>query len=123
MTTYPQVSVPPNAARTDIDQQQVAGWRAWIPSATMMLCGVLAYVDRQTLAVLSPTILHDTGMSTEAYGKALSAFSLAYMIGGPLWGSFLDFIGLRLGIILAVAIWSVASISHAWVGGLLGFAL
>jgi ACS family hexuronate transporter-like MFS transporter len=123
MTTYPHVSAPPDAARTDIDRQQVAGWRAWIPSATMMLCGVLAYVDRQTLAVLSPTILHETGMSTEAYGKALSAFSLAYMIGGPLWGSFLDFIGLRLGIILAVAIWSIASISHAWVGGLLGFAI
>ena len=97
------------------------GWREWVPSATMMLCGVLAYIDRQTLAVLAPTILQDTGLTAEAYGKALSAFSFAYMIGNPLWGSFLDFVGLRVGMLLAVTVWTLASTSHAWVGGLLGF--
>ena len=99
------------------------GWRMWAPSAAMMSCGVLAYIDRQTLAVLSPTILQDTGLSAEAYATALSAFSFAYMIGNPLWGSFLDFVGLRLGMILAVTLWTMASVSHAWVGGLVGLLL
>ena len=35
----------------------------------MMLANVLSYLDRQVLAVLSPTILHDTGMNAEAYGR------------------------------------------------------
>lgn len=96
------------------------GWRMWAPSAAMMSCGVLAYIDRQALAVLSPTILQDTGLSAEAYATALSAFSFAYMIGNPLWGSFLDFVGLRVGMLLAVALWTLASVSHAWVGSLLG---
>jgi len=96
------------------------GWRMWAPSAAMMSCGVLAYIDRQALAVLSPTILQDTGLSAEAYATALSAFSFAYMIGNPLWGSFLDFVGLRVGMLLAVTLWTLASVSHAWVGSLLG---
>ena len=36
------------------------GWRMWIPCITMGDCFWLAFVDRQVLAVLSPTILADT---------------------------------------------------------------
>jgi len=88
-----------------------------------MLCSWLSYVDRQVLAVLSPMILRDTGLSVRAYADAISAFSFAYMIGNPLWGSILDRIGLRMGMLIAVGIWTAASASHAWVSGFLGFAL
>jgi len=67
-------------------------------------------------------ILKDTGLSVQAYADAISAFSFAYMIANPLWGSILDRIGLRLGMLLAVGLWTVASASHAWVTGFLGFA-
>src|SRR5580704_2963353 len=99
------------------------GWRMWVPSTVLMLSSLLSYVDRQVLAVLSPTILHDTGLSSAAYTDALSAFSIAYMVANPLWGSVLDFVGLRTGMLMAVAIWTVASVSHAWVAGFLGFAV
>jgi len=98
-------------------------WRVWLAPGVMMLCTLLAYIDRQTLAVLSPTILADTGLSAEAYAKAVTAFSIAYMIANPLWGSVLDYVGLRAGMLAAVAIWTVASVSHAWVLGFLGFAV
>ena len=55
------------------------GWRMWIPSAAMMLCTLLAYIDRLTLAALSPTILADTGLNQEQYGWAVFAFSIAYV--------------------------------------------
>jgi MFS transporter, ACS family, hexuronate transporter len=100
-----------------------AGWRMWIAPGVMMLCTLLSYIDRQTLAVLSPTILKDTGLSAQDYTEAMSAFSVAYMIANPLWGSLLDYIGLRRGMLIAVSIWTVASLSHAWVIGLLGFAV
>ena len=99
------------------------GWRMWVASGAIMLCSWLSYVDRQTLAVLSPVILQDTHLSVQAYSYAVSAFSFAYMIANPVWGSVLDRIGLRIGMLLAVALWSVASVSHAWVTGFLGFAL
>ncbi len=62
----------------------------WVAPATIMLCTLLSYIDRQVLAVLSPMILSDTGLSAAAYANAISAFSIAYTIGNPLWGSFLE---------------------------------
>jgi ACS family hexuronate transporter-like MFS transporter len=88
----------------------------------MMLCSWLSYTDRQILAVLSPMILRDTGLSALSYGEVVSAFSIAYMIGNPLWGSILDYVGMRIGMLAAVALWTVASTSHAWMAGLAGFA-
>ena len=50
------------------------------------------------------------------------AFSIAYMLANPLWGSLLDYVGLRTGMLVAVAIWSIASASHAFIGyGTLGY--
>jgi len=99
------------------------GWRMWVAPTTMMLCTLLGYIDRQVLAALSPTILADTGMTAGDYGWAVSAFSVTYMIMNPVFGSFLDHIGLRRGMAIAVLIWTVASVSHAGLNGLIGFAL
>ncbi len=89
----------------------------------MMLCSLISYIDRQTLAVLAPTIMLETGLTTQEYGIAISAFSIVYMLANPLWGSILDRIGLRTGMFIAVGLWSLASASHSVMTGLLGFAL
>lgn len=98
-------------------------WMMWVPSVAMMLSSLLSYVDRQVLAVLSPMILRDTGLSAQAYADALSAFSIFYMIGNPLFGSFLDFVGLRKGMFVAVSLRAIASTAHAWMSGFWGFAV
>ena len=95
----------------------------WLPSSLMTSCSLLSYIDRQTLAVLSPMIIAETDLTDASYGDAVSAFSILYMIGNPLWGALLDHIGLRIGMLLAVAIWTAASASHALVFGFLGFGL
>ena len=68
----------------------------------MMACSLLSYVDRQILAVLSPMILADLKLNAEKYAEIVSAFSVAYMLGNPMWGAILDRIGLRRGMALAV---------------------
>lgn len=93
----------------------------WTASIVMMACSWLSYVDRQILAVLSPTILADTGMTAESYANVVSAFSYAYMIANPVWGSAIDYFGLRLGMLAAVGLWTAASASHAFMGGAIGF--
>jgi len=110
-------------ATTAVESQYAPGWRKWVPSAAMMLSGILSYMDRQTLAVLSPMILQDTHLSTQAYATALSIFSIFYMIGNPLWGSLLDFIGLRAGMFAALIIRTVATASHAGLSGFVGFSV
>jgi ACS family hexuronate transporter-like MFS transporter len=102
--------------------QRVTDWRMWVACTAMMLCSWLSYMDRQLLAVLAPTILSDTGLNAQTYGEIVSAFSIAYMIANPLWGSVLDYVGVRMGMMAAVAIWTAASTAHAWMGGFLGFA-
>jgi ACS family hexuronate transporter-like MFS transporter len=99
-----------------------ADWRVWTASVAMMLCSWLSYVDRQILAVLSPMILRDTHLTAQSYAEVVSAFSVAYMIANPLWGSILDFVGMRIGMLAAVSLWTVASASHAWMAGFGGFA-
>jgi MFS transporter, ACS family, hexuronate transporter len=98
------------------------GWRKWIAPVTIMVATLLSYVDRQTLAVLSPTILKETGLTASLYTDALTAFQILYMIGNPLWGSAIDYLGLRIGMLAAVLVWTLASVSHAWVFGFIGFA-
>jgi len=89
----------------------------------MMLVSTISYIDRNTLALLIPTIQRETGLSAEGYGYVVSAFSVAYMIGNPVWGLFLDRVGLRLGMSLAVGLWSLASAGHAWAGSFLSLAV
>jgi ACS family hexuronate transporter-like MFS transporter len=98
-------------------------WRMWVPCLGMGLCSWLAFVDRQVIAVLAPTILKDTGLSAQQFGVVVSYFFYAYTIANPFWGSVLDYIGLRVGMLLAVALWTLASMSHAWMAGFAGFAV
>jgi MFS transporter, ACS family, hexuronate transporter len=88
----------------------------------MMMVSLISYVDRNTLALLSPTILRETRLSGEQYGYIISAFSVAYMLGNPLWGRVLDRVGVFVGMLAAVTLWSAASASHALAAGFLGFA-
>ena len=88
----------------------------------MMLVSVISYIDRNTLALLAPTILRETKLNAEQYGFIISAFSIAYMVGNPAWGIILDRIGVRRGMMLAVAAWTFASASHAFAIGFRSFA-
>ena len=49
----------------------------------MTLVSLISYIDRNTLALLAPTILHDIHLTDRQYGFAISAFSIAYMLGNP----------------------------------------
>jgi ACS family hexuronate transporter-like MFS transporter len=98
-------------------------WRMWVPCFGMALCSWLSFVDRQVLGSLAPTILKDTGLNAQQFAGVNSYFFVAYTLANPFWGSVLDYVGLRAGMLIGVALWTAASVSHAWMGGFLGFAL
>lgn len=94
----------------------------WTPTVSMMLVSLISYIDRNTLALLAPTILRDTHLTAQQYGFIISAFSVAYMVGNPVWGILLDRFGLAAGMSCAVFFWSLASGAHAFANGLFTFA-
>jgi ACS family hexuronate transporter-like MFS transporter len=88
----------------------------------MLLVSLISYIDRNTLALLAPTIMKETALTGEEYGYIISAFSVAYMFGNPIWGRLLDKFGVRYGMLAAVSFWTIASASHALAGGFRSFA-
>jgi ACS family hexuronate transporter-like MFS transporter len=98
------------------------GLRRWTPTFSMMLVSMISYVDRQTLALLSPTILRETHLTGEQYGFSIFGFSIAYMFSNPVWGRILDRIGLRVGMTASVSFWTLASAAHAFASGFWSFA-
>src|SRR5947207_11397660 len=98
-------------------------WRMWVPCMGMALCTWLSFVDRQVLGSLTPTILKETGMSAKDFADVNGYFFLAYTLANPVWGAILDSIGLRVGMLSAVGLWTAGSMSHAGMSTLLGFSL
>src|SRR5215472_6768815 len=94
----------------------------WVPALTMMLVSIISYIDRNTLALLAPTIKQQIGLTNEQYGYIISAFSIAYMIGNPAWGFILDRTGVFKGMAASVSLWTLASVAHVFARGLGGFA-
>jgi MFS transporter, ACS family, hexuronate transporter len=104
-------------------QPTAVTWQMWVPCVGMALCSWLSFVDRQVLNILSPTIIKDTGLTPADFTNATSFFFLTYTLGNPVWGSVLDRIGLRVGMLMAVGVWTAASMSHAMMASFAGFAL
>ena len=98
-------------------------WQMWVPCMAMAACSWLSFFHRQILGALAPTILKETGMNAQQFAGVNAYFFVAYTISNPLWGSILDYVGLRVGMLLGVAIWTAASVSHGWMAGFMGFAM
>jgi ACS family hexuronate transporter-like MFS transporter len=98
--------------------------QAWVLAIAATLTMAVSYADRQTLAVLAPTVTRALGISEAQYGWLAAAFSLAYLVGSPIAGRIVDAVGARRGLPVAVVLWSVVAALHAIVPGFLSlFAL
>ena len=74
----------------------------------------LNYLDRQVLALLKPTLQVEFGWTDREFGHFGSAFQIATAVALLGVGWFIDRFGVRWGYGLAVAVWSLAGIGHAF---------
>lgn len=101
----------------------IAGSRyRWRICALLFAATTLNYVDRQVLGVLAPDLTQRFGWSEIEYSSIVTAFQAAYAIGLVGAGALIDKLGTRMGYALAICVWSVAAMSHALAGSVLGFA-
>jgi ACS family hexuronate transporter-like MFS transporter len=103
----------------------VAGGRIrWIICALLFFATTINYIDRQIIGILKPTLVAQFGWSDERiYAAIVFSFQLAYAIGLLLAGRVMDKLGTRLGLALAVVLWSIAAIAHAWAHWMPGLTL
>jgi MFS transporter, ACS family, hexuronate transporter len=88
-------------------------WQAWSLSLAATFTMAISYLDRQMLAVMAPTITATLQISETRYGFLASAFSIAYLVGAPLAGRWVDKIGARRGLLIAVLVWSLVAAVHS----------
>lgn len=94
--------------------RKIPHFRWWIGSL-LFLATALGFFDRQVLSILAPEIIHNLGLNDITYSRAVFAFVLSYTIMFGLGGRLIDWIGLRAGLGLSVAVWTIGSFCHSLV--------
>lgn len=94
----------------------------WRICALLLFATTINYIDRQVLGVLAPDLQRQLGWSEIEYGYIVTAFQAAYAIGLLCAGALIDRLGTRIGYALAVAVWSIAAMSHSFASTAIGFA-
>ena len=107
---------------------KLKGVRWWV-IALIALATIINYIDRQTLSVLWPAIVDDlfpdkTSLERkQIYANISVVFVFAYAFGQAIFGKIFDWVGTRLGFVLSIGVWSLATVAHALAQGVLSFAI
>ena len=117
------------AVRAPAAMRTLKALRWWI-IGLVMLGALINFLTRSVMGVAAPTILADLSITTQQYGWITGAFQ-AGIILQPIVGYVLDSVGLKYGLALFAAAWSILSMAHGFAStwpafaalrGLLGFA-
>ncbi|MFD3316537.1 MFS transporter [Alteromonas macleodii] len=107
---------------------KINGLRWWV-IALIALATIINYIDRQALSVLWPDIVEDLFPDESAlerkqiYANISIVFVFAYAFGQAIFGKIFDWIGTRIGFVLSIGVWSLATVLHAFAQGFLSFAI
>lgn len=99
---------------------KIKGLRWWIVGL-VCLATVINYIDRSALAIMWPDISKDLGMTKADYAIILNVFLVAYAVGQSLSGKMFDKIGTRLGFVVSITVWGLATAIHAFARGVVSF--
>lgn len=107
---------------------KIKNLRWWVISL-IAVATIINYIDRQSLSVLWPfmgkEIYPDKSAEElkEVYGIISVVFLFSYAFGQALFGKIFDWIGTRLGFVLSIGVWSIATALHAFAQGILTFSI
>src|SRR6185503_18884017 len=93
----------------------------WVICALLFFGTTINYIDRQVLGILAPDLQREIGWSELDYGRIVIAFQVSYAVMMLVWGGILDRIGTKMGLVLAVAWWSLAGMGTAFARTAVGF--
>ncbi len=100
-----------------------SGYCRWGICALLLFGVTKNYMDRNVLGVLNVTLQHQFGWSQVDYSNLVVAFQAGYALGMLLIGRLIDRVGTRVGYAVAMAFWSLASMTTALGSSLSAFAV
>lgn len=101
-------------------KRRIPHLRWWI-IGVCFLGTTVNYIDRMCLAVAAPAVCEEFHFSNTDFATILSAFMAAYTLMQCVSGAIVDRVGVRWGMALFAAWWSVAGMLHALGRGIWSF--
>ncbi|HEX9827159.1 MAG TPA: MFS transporter [Flavobacteriaceae bacterium] len=101
---------------------KIKGLRWWI-IGLIGLATIINYIDRSALAIMWPGISEELEMTKSDYGIILNVFMVAYALGQSISGKMYDKIGTKMGYVVSIFVWSMASMLHALSKGVMSISL
>src|ERR1700750_2228625 len=95
-----------------------SNWK-WVVCGLLFLATTVNYMDRSALSLVEPILRHTLGgdsnpdLYNQHYSFIVNCFIFAYGVGFLVAGRVVDRLGVKRGYALFIAIWAVASLSHA----------
>ena len=80
--------------------------------ALLFVIVIIAYADRQVVALLKPALDRELGWSAADYGTITTCFQAAVAITLLVSGWFMDRVGLRAGLAIGLGGWSLSAVAH-----------
>ena len=108
----------------------------WFVCALLFAATTINYMDRSVLSLIEP-LLHSLPFMgwdphidnahqvvfNNHYKYIIMCFQIAYGVGFLTAGRFIDKLGTKIGYAVAIAIWALSSMSHAFVFSVVGFCI
>lgn len=86
----------------------------WTIMWLLFFATTINYLDRQVLSLLKPSLEVQFNWTNSDYANIAAAFQFSYAIALLFAGRFIDRIGTKRGFIIAIVIWSVGAMMHAF---------
>ena len=86
----------------------------WYICGLLTLATVVNYMDRSALGAVAPILKKDLSINEQTYSYVIMSFQLAYAAIMPFAGIIIDWLGTRIGYLVAVIWWSIANMLHGF---------
>ncbi|HEX7982515.1 MAG TPA: MFS transporter [Duganella sp.] len=93
---------------------QTVGKYRWTICALLFFATTVNYLDRQVLSLLAPDLSKEFGWSNTDYANIAAAFQFVYAVSMLFAGRVVDKIGTKAAYVVAIVIWSLGAILHAF---------
>lgn len=95
---------------------KIRGLRWWI-IGLVCLATIINYIDRSALGIMWPEMSKDLGLTETDYAWVINIFTITYAAGKFISGKVYDKVGTKIGFVLSIFFWSLASVLHFFAKG------